>query len=65
MTGPVTATTGFCGSRWQVCGKSPLHNLFSYCNLGGDWGARLKMAGYDALVVHGKADETRLSVDPS
>jgi len=55
-TGPVTATTGFCGSRWQVCGKSPLHNLFSYCNLGGDWGARLKMAGYDALVVHGKAE---------
>ena len=56
MTGPVTATTGFCGSRWQVCGKSPLHNVFSYCNLGGDWGARLKMAGYDGLVVYGKAD---------
>ena len=56
VTGPVTATTGFCGSRWQVCGKSPLHNLFSYCNMGGDWGARLKMAGYDALVVHGKAE---------
>jgi aldehyde:ferredoxin oxidoreductase len=56
VTGPVTATTGFCGSRWQVCGKSPLHNHFSYCNLGGDWGARLKMAGYDALVVHGKAE---------
>jgi len=55
-TGPVTATTGFCGSRWQVCGKSPLHECFSYCNLGGDWGARLKMAGFDALVVHGKAD---------
>ncbi len=55
-TGPVTATTGFCGSRWQVCGKSPLHDCFSYCNLGGDWGARLKMAGYDALVVHGRAD---------
>ena len=57
VTGPVTATTGFCGSRWQVCGKSPLHNVFSYCNLGGDWGARLKMAGYDGLVVHGKATE--------
>jgi len=56
VTGPVTATTGFCGSRWQVCGKSPLHNHFSYCNLGGDWGARLKMAGYDALVIHGKAE---------
>jgi aldehyde:ferredoxin oxidoreductase len=64
-TGPVTATTGFCGSRWQVCGKSPLHNLFSYCNLGGDWGGRLKMAGYDALVVHGKAEKpVYLWIDP-
>jgi aldehyde:ferredoxin oxidoreductase len=56
-TGPVTATTRFAGSRWQVCGKSPIHDLFSYCNLGGAWGAQLKYAGYDALVVHGKADD--------
>jgi aldehyde:ferredoxin oxidoreductase len=56
-TGPVTASTQFAGSRWQVCGKSPIHNLFSYCNLGGTWGAQLKYAGYDALVVHGKADD--------
>lgn len=56
-TGPVTATTGFAGSRWQVCGKSPIHNLFSYCNLGGGWGAQLKGAGYDALVVHGRAEK--------
>lgn len=47
ITGPVTATTGFCGSRWQVCGKSPLHNTFSYGNLGGNRGAHLKRAGYD------------------
>ena len=56
-TGPVTATTGFAGSRWQVCGKSPIHDMFSYCNLGGAWGAQLKAAGYDALVVHGKAEK--------
>ena len=56
ITGPLTATTGFCGSRWQVCGKSPLHNAFSYCNLGGSWGAQLKRAGYDGLVVRGQAD---------
>jgi len=57
VTGPVSATTGFCGSRWQVCGKSPIHNQFSYCNIGGAWGAMLKYAGYDGLVVHGKADK--------
>jgi len=56
-TGPVTASTGFAGSRWQICGKSPLRNLFSYSNLGGSWGAQLKFAGYDALVLHGKAEK--------
>ncbi len=54
-TGPVSATTNFLGSRWQVCGKSPIHDRFSYCNLGGGWGASLKLAGYDALVVSGRA----------
>lgn len=55
-TGPVSAATNFLGSRWQVCGKSPIHDRFSYCNLGGAWGAALKLAGYDALVVRGKAE---------
>ncbi len=56
VTGPVTGTTGFAGARWQVCGKSPLNDRFSYAGLGGAWGAKLKMAGYDALIVSGKAD---------
>ncbi len=56
ITGPIAGVPGFAGSRWQVCGKSPIHNRFSYCNLGGSWGAELKFAGYDALVVYGKAD---------
>jgi len=56
-TGPVSGATRIVGSRWQVCGKSPIHNLFSYCNMGGSWGAQLKYAGYDGLVVHGKADK--------
>jgi len=56
ITGPVAGVPGFGGSRWQVCGKSPIHDRFSYCNLGGSWGADLKFAGYDGLVVYGKAD---------
>jgi len=56
ITGPVAGVPGFGGSRWQVCGKSPIHNRFSYCNLGGSWGAELKFAGYDGLVVYGQAD---------
>ncbi len=57
MTGPLCGIPGFAGSRWQVSGKSPILNRFSYCNLGGAWGARLKFAGYDGLVIHGKADK--------
>lgn len=57
VTGPIAGVPGFAGSRWQVCGKSPIHDQFSYCNLGGSWGPQLKFAGYDALVVYGKADK--------
>jgi aldehyde:ferredoxin oxidoreductase len=56
VTGPVSGISGFA-SRFQVCGKSPINNQFSYCNLGGSWGAWLKFAGYDAVVVYGKADK--------
>ena len=56
MTGPVCGVQGFSGSRWMVSGKSALRNEFTYCNLGGSWGVQLKFAGYDGLVVHGKAD---------
>jgi len=59
-TGPVTAFPGIPGgSRWQVCGKSPLMEpqLFAYANLGERWGTRLKLAGYDGLVVRGKTEK--------
>lgn len=54
MTGPVCGVPGFA-SRFQVCGKSAATNQFSYCNLGGSWGAHLKFAGYDGVVTRGKA----------
>jgi aldehyde:ferredoxin oxidoreductase len=59
-TGPVTGYNRIAGGcRWQVCGKSPVTvpESFSYANLGERWGIRLKYAGYDALVVQGKADK--------
>ena len=56
LTGPLAGVPGFSGARWQVCAKSPLHDRFSYCNLGGSWGVYLKYAGYDAVVVKGKAE---------
>jgi aldehyde:ferredoxin oxidoreductase len=56
MTGPVTGTTGFCGSRSQICTKSPFHDRFCYSNLGGSFGAKLKHAGFDGFIITGKAE---------
>ena len=56
MTGPLCGVPGFA-SRFQVCGKSIATNQFSFCNMGGSWGAYLKSAGYDGVVVYGKADK--------
>jgi aldehyde:ferredoxin oxidoreductase len=59
VTGPLAGFGGLSGSRWQVCAKSPAADphTFSYSNMGGHWGAQLKFAGYDGLVVEGAADK--------
>jgi aldehyde:ferredoxin oxidoreductase len=58
-TGPVTGFFGLAGCRWVMCGKSAARQpeAFSYGNLGGKWGFALKSAGYDALVITGKAEK--------
>jgi aldehyde:ferredoxin oxidoreductase len=58
-TGPLAGIPVIAGSRWEVYGKSPASSPhhFSYCNLGGRWGADLKFAGYDAVVVQGKSEK--------
>ena len=59
ITGPLGGVPGLAGSRWEICGKSsatmPEH--FSYCNLGGSWGAYLKFAGYDGIIIQGKSEK--------
>jgi aldehyde:ferredoxin oxidoreductase len=47
------APTG-CRSSW--CGRSPLTGIWSEANLGGHFGAELRFAGVDGLVVTGRAD---------
>jgi len=51
MTG--SAIPGF--GRHSVGAKSPLTNLYGESQAGGYWGAELKRAGFDALIVEGKA----------
>lgn len=59
VNGPLAGFTGLAGSRWQVCGKSPAvtPESFSYANLGGSWGAWLKFAGYDTVIIEGKSEK--------
>jgi len=59
FTGPLAGFNGLGSSRWTVCGKSPLtiHEQFSYSNLGGSWGVRLKFAGYDGIIIQGVSDK--------
>jgi aldehyde:ferredoxin oxidoreductase len=58
VTGPLAGVAGLAGSRWQVCGKSPATSpeLFCYSNLGGSWGAKLKFAGFDGVVIQGESE---------
>jgi aldehyde:ferredoxin oxidoreductase len=58
ITGPIAGFPRFSGCRWQVCGKSAEMEpeSFTYGNLGGSWGSWLKYAGYDGLVVTGRAE---------
>jgi aldehyde:ferredoxin oxidoreductase len=57
MTGPITATGAQGASRFSIVGKSPMlmPEGFCYGNMGGFWGASLKRAGFDGLMVTGKA----------
>ena len=54
-TGPLTGTGVPMGSRYEVSAKSPLTWTLSSANSGGEFGWKLKRAGFDALVVTGKA----------
>lgn len=56
-TGPLTATGAPTGARYTVSAKSPLTGAISF-SIGGDYfGAELKFAGYDVLIIEGKSPE--------
>lgn len=59
MTGPLAGTVAPSAVRWQVCAKSPMAypEQYGYGNMGGYWGAELKFAGYDGLVIQGRSSE--------
>jgi len=57
-TGPLQGTLAPTSGRFMVLGKAPQTGpVESYCrsSVGGHWAPELKWAGYDALVIHGRA----------
>ena len=55
--GPLTGTQAPMSGRIAVCTKSPLTDTVTDSHHGGWSGARLKWAGFDALLFEGEADE--------
>ncbi|NPV26549.1 MAG: aldehyde ferredoxin oxidoreductase family protein [Firmicutes bacterium] len=57
MAGPITGTAIPGSSRFAVCERSPLTGYWGESTSGGRFGAYLKRAGLDGLIIQGKAQE--------
>ena len=55
MTGPFAGTKVPTSGRHQITTKSPLTGIFGEGDAGGTWGATLKKAGYDGILIRGVA----------
>lgn len=54
-TGPLTGTAASTGGRYSVVTKGPLTNAIACSNSGGYFGAELKFAGWDMIIMEGKS----------
>lgn len=54
-TGPLTGTLAPNSGSYDACFKSPLTGVWGESRSGGRWGAFLKHAGYDILILEGKS----------
>lgn len=55
-SGPFSGTSIPCASRMAVTAKSPLTGAVGMALTGGHFPVELKFAGYDALIIEGKAE---------
>jgi aldehyde:ferredoxin oxidoreductase len=55
--GPLSGTNAPSASHWNVVTKGPLTGTIASSSSGGMFGAMLKYAGYDAVVIEGKAEQ--------
>jgi len=56
LAGPLAGTHAQAVSRWMVCTKSPLTGGYARSVAGADFAAWLRFAGYEAVLVEGKAE---------
>lgn len=56
-TGPTTGTAYPSSGRYVTISKSPLTGIWGEAHVGGHWGPLFKAAGYDALVILGRASK--------
>jgi|YNPNPStandDraft_1061719.scaffolds.fasta_scaffold14424_2 aldehyde:ferredoxin oxidoreductase len=55
FNGLLTGTFAPGASRASWCGRSPLTGIWNESNFGGRWGAHLRFAGFDGLIITGRA----------
>lgn len=55
--GPLSGTTAFGGGKLTLATKSPETNSYGDANLGGHLAPEIKYAGYDAIILKGKAEK--------
>ncbi|MEA3374891.1 MAG: aldehyde ferredoxin oxidoreductase family protein [Chloroflexota bacterium] len=56
MTGPLVGTAMPSAGRCSICGLSPLTGIWGESNTGGFVGPEMRFAGYDGMVITGRAD---------
>jgi aldehyde:ferredoxin oxidoreductase len=56
-TGPLTGTMASTGGRYSVITKGALTDAIACSNSGGKFGAELKHAGYDLLIIEGESEK--------
>jgi aldehyde:ferredoxin oxidoreductase len=57
MTGPLVGTAMPSAGRCSVCALSPLTGIWGEANTGGFFGPEMRFAGYDGIVITGRAEQ--------
>ncbi|HEY5268977.1 MAG TPA: aldehyde ferredoxin oxidoreductase family protein [Anaerolineales bacterium] len=57
LTGPLVGTSMSSAGRYSVCARSPLTGIWGEANSGGFFGPELRYAGYDGVLITGKAEK--------